>query len=72
MAAFGGHGLLWSIATHPRIPADLAAVQEMPARMLWQCEEMVRAFERIDRRAKLEAAADAAHRKAVGRMNKGR
>jgi len=61
---YGGHGLLWSLAMHSRIPADLAAVHAMPARMLWQSETMMHALDRIAKRARLEADAAAAHKRA--------
>lgn len=60
MAAHGGHGLIWRLARHPAIPGGLADVRALPARALWQAEGLADAADRIERRARLEAATDAA------------
>lgn len=50
---------------HSDIPVSFAEAKRMTARELWQAETMIWAIERIQRRAKLEGALNAAHDAAV-------
>lgn len=64
LVSVGASPLLWRLVMHPAIPADLAAVQGLPARVLWQAEVMADYHDRVQRRAALDAANEAAIRKA--------
>ena len=67
MALFGARGLIWTVAMDQRIPVTLIEVRALPVRVLWQCETMLLALERIARREQLETAAARAHAAAVKR-----
>lgn len=66
----GYDSTLWRLALSPEIPVDLATVQRLPARLIWQSEIRLHALDRMEQRAKLEAAADEAARQAAARMGR--
>ena len=68
LAMLGYDSTLWRLALSPEIPADLDTVQRLPARVIWQAEVRLHALDRMEKRAKLEAAADEAARRAAARM----
>ena len=72
MAQYGAHGLLMSLAMHPKIPASAADVRVMPVLEIWRWEVMMYGIARMERRQRLDDHNARVHAAAVQRMNKRR
>ena len=65
LAAAGAHPSILRVWQSSRPPMSLAEVRALSASALWQAEVMCDVHERVDKRQRLEDAADRAHAAAL-------
>ena len=71
LAEYGTQPLLWALSRSPAVGLSLSEVCELPARMLWQAEEMMYIGRRLEQQAQRTALHRQAHQAALAKLKAG-